>query len=197
MNRTAFIAAIAALAATPFAAAQAEIVGEPVAYEVNGASQRESGKLREDREALRQRLFASIETARQQPGVAPDEAAILGYCFGGGAVLELARVGADLDGFAVFHGSLQTPEGQDYSGATGGPVLILHGSADPAVPMDVVAALAEDMNAAGVDYQMNIYSGARHAFTVWSAEGDATQYDAEADRKSWDATMDFLSENLR
>ena len=65
----------------------------------------------------------------------------MGYCFGGAAVLELARSGAPLKGFATFHGGLSTPEGQDYS-KTRGSLLIMHGTADSAISMDQFATLA-------------------------------------------------------
>jgi dienelactone hydrolase len=68
----------------------------------------------------------------------------------------------------------------------------LHGGEDPAVPMVQVAALADDLNAAGVDYTMEIYGGARHSFTVWDADRDSSRYDASADIQSWATLLQFL-----
>ncbi|MDA0266813.1 MAG: dienelactone hydrolase family protein, partial [Cyanobacteria bacterium] len=139
---------------------------------------------------------ASLAEAQTMAGVDPERVAILGYCFGGAAVLEFARAGADLDGFVSFHGGLGTPEGQDYSEATG-PILILHGADDPVAPMTQVAELADTLTGAGVEFDMEIYGGAHHSFTVWSADRDGSRYDAQADVKSWQALLQFLDEKLR
>jgi dienelactone hydrolase len=77
-----------------------------------------SGALYGDRETFRERLMGSIMAAADIPG-ATDSMVMMGYCFGGAAVLEAARAGADLDGFVSFHGGLPTPEGQDWSMANG------------------------------------------------------------------------------
>ena len=116
----------------------------------------------------------------------------MGYCFGGAAVLELARSGADLKGFATFHGGLKTPEGQDYS-KTKGEILVMHGSADTAITMDQFAALTNELEQAGVRHQMVSYGGAPHAFTVFGAD----RYREDADRKSWALFSEFLQAQLR
>ena len=138
------------------------------------------------------RLAAGLETARAQSGVADDAAAVIGYCFGGAAVLEFARSGADVDAFVAFHSGLGAPEGATWD-AVQGDLLVLHGSADPVAPMDQVATLAGTLNDAGIDYRMEIYGGARHSFTVWGS-GD---YDPRADLQSWNAMLTFLDERLR
>jgi dienelactone hydrolase len=115
-----------------------------------------------------------------------------GYCFGGAAVLELARSGADMKGFVTFHGGLQTPEGQDYSQAKG-EVLVLHGTADTAITMDQFAALAGELEKAGIEHEMISYGGAPHAFTVFGGD----RYREDADRKSWHRFSAFLQERLR
>lgn len=146
-----------------------------------------SGKLYDDRNLMRQRLFAGLEAAKKLEGVDPEKVAVMGYCFGGAAVLEFARAGADLDGFVSFHGGLALPEGQDYSNVQG-PLLVLHGSEDPVSSMADVAALATDLNEAGVDYDMEIYGGGLHSFTKWSSD----DYDPDADLKSWSELLEFL-----
>jgi dienelactone hydrolase len=65
--------------------------------------------------------------------------AAIGYCFGGTAVLELARSGADVAGFVSFHGGLQTPTPDDTKNMRG-KVLMLHGADDPFVPPPEVLA---------------------------------------------------------
>ena len=116
---------------------------------------------------------------------------MMGYCFGGAAVLEAARAGADIDGFVSFHGGLGTPEGQDYS-ATGAPVMLFHGSADPVSGMADLAALLDQLQAAGVPHGAKIFGGARHSFTVHGSR----DYDLAADEGSWNMLLDFLNERL-
>ena len=115
----------------------------------------------------------------------------MGYCFGGAAVLELARSGADLEGFATFHGGLGTPEGQNYDRAKGA-YLIQHGTADSHISMAQFAALAEALEAAGLPHSMTTYGGAPHAFTVFGQDS----YRADADQHSWDAFLTFLEQRL-
>ena len=106
-------------------------------------------------------------------------------------VLELARTGAETEGFVSFHGGLGLPEGQDYDDVAA-PVLIQHGSADPVSGMSDVAALLDALQAAGVEHDAQIHGGARHSFTVYGS-GD---YDLGADQASWQALTAFLAERL-
>jgi dienelactone hydrolase len=184
------------LAELGFAAFAVDVYGKGVRPTTTEAKQAETGKLYKDRDALRARLAAGLETARGLEGVDDEDVVVIGYCFGGAAVLELARSGADTEGFVSFHGGLGTPEGQTYAQVRA-PVLVLHGSEDPVAPMSAVAALADALNADGVDFEMEIYSGARHAFTVWDAKGDGARYDARADLKSWQALLGFLDDRIR
>lgn len=150
-----------------------------------------TGELYKDRAKMRALMQAALDTAKSR-GADVKNAVAAGYCFGGAAVLELARSGADLKGFATFHGGLQTPEGQDY-GKTRGEILIMHGTADSAITMDAFAGLAKELEAAGVRHEMITYGGAQHGFTVFG-EG---RYQEAADRKSWKRFQEFLSQRLR
>ena len=145
-----------------------------------------SGAMYADREAFRSRLMGGIAAAADLPG-AGGPVVMIGYCFGGAAVLEAARAGAGLDGFVSFHGGLDLPEGQDYS-AVAAPVMLFHGSADPVSGMADLAALLDDLQAAGVTHDAQVFGAARHSFTVWGS-GD---YDLRADRESWSGLLRFL-----
>lgn len=150
-----------------------------------------TGELYKDRAKMRKLMAGALETAAGE-GADTGNAIAAGYCFGGAAVLELARSGADLKGFATFHGGLKTPEGQDYSAAKG-ELLVMHGTADSAITMDQFAALAGELEAAGVRHEMVTYSGAPHAFTVFGSD----RYREDADRKSWARFSGFLNETLK
>jgi dienelactone hydrolase len=150
-----------------------------------------TGELYKDREKMRALLYAALKTAQSQ-GANTGNAVAMGYCFGGAAVLEFARSGADMKGFVTFHGGLKTPEGQDYSKAKG-KFLILHGTADTAVSMQDFATLANELEANGVSHEMITYGGAPHAFTVFGED----RYRADADKKSWKRFTEFLDETLK
>jgi dienelactone hydrolase len=149
-----------------------------------------TGELYKDRAKMRGLMIGALDTAAAK-GADTGNAVAMGYCFGGAAVLELARSGADLKGFATFHSGLKTPQGQDYA-KTKGEILVMHGSADTAITMDQFAALTNALEQAGIKHQMVTYGGTPHGFTVF---GNA-RYREDADRKSWALFGEFLKEKL-
>ena len=150
-----------------------------------------TNQLYQDRGKMRALLYGAMNAARAQ-GADLDNAVAMGYCFGGAAVLELARSGADLKGFVTFHGGLATPQGENYAEAKG-KYLILHGSADTSVTLDDFVNLAKALEARGLEHEMITYSGAPHAFTVFGTD----RYREDADKKSWQRFVAFLAETLR
>lgn len=146
-----------------------------------------TGELYKDREKLRALMQGSLDFAASLGGNA-DNTVVMGYCFGGAAVLESARAGLPAKGFVTFHGGLSTPEGQSYSDTTA-PILVLHGTADSAIPMSQFAALATELEQANVKHEMITYSGAPHAFTVFGSP----RYREDADKKSWASFTQFLA----
>ena len=149
-----------------------------------------TGELYKDREKMRALMNGALKAAIKK-GANSDNAVAAGYCFGGAAVLEWARSGVDLKGFATFHGGLKTPDGQNYAN-TQGWILILHGSADSRITMDQFSDLAVQLESTGIDHEMITYGGAQHAFTVFGQN----RYHEDADKKSWKRFIDFLSETL-
>lgn len=150
-----------------------------------------TGELYKDRQKMRALMKGALDKAKEL-GANVGNAVAMGYCFGGAAVLELARSGETLKGFATFHGGLGTPEGQNYS-AVSGPVLVMHGTADSAIPMSQFADLATKLEAEKVAHEMVTYSGAPHAFTVFGSE----RYHQEADEKSWALFTLFLADKTK
>ena len=151
------------------------------------AKKEEVGKLYNDRETMRTRILTGLDIARSESG--ETLAVVMGYCFGGGATLELARSGEaeDVAGYATFHGSLGKPDDQNYE-ATSAPILIAHGGADAGIPNSKAVELIDELEAAGVTYELEIYSGAPHAFTVFGSD----RYQERADEKSWNSFLNFL-----
>jgi dienelactone hydrolase len=158
-----------------------------------------SGELRRNLPLAEARFLAALNFLRQQPKVDVEKIAAIGYCFGGGMVLEMARTGVDLAGVASFHGSLETttPATPDKVKAK---VLVLNGADDTFVTPEQIAAFKQEMEAAGVDYRFVNYPEARHSFTNPEADEFGKKfnlplaYDQEADRKSWQAMQDFFAE---
>jgi dienelactone hydrolase len=179
------------LAALGYAVFAADLFGKGVRPTTLEEKQKLTGGLYGDRARMRALLQGGLKAAEKQGGDVKNAVAA-GYCFGGAAVLELARSGADLKGFVTFHGGLTTPEGEDYR-QTRGTLLILHGTADSSVSMEDFATLAVALETAGVTHEMKTYSGAPHAFTVFGSES----YRKDADEKSWKRFGEFLRETLR
>jgi dienelactone hydrolase len=145
----------------------------------------------------RVRFEKAMEVLAQHETVAGDDLAAIGYCFGGGIVLHMARFGVDLDGVASFHGSLatQTPA---QPGQVKAAVLVAHGAQDPMISAEQVDGFKKEMEAAQVDYTFKAYESATHSFTVPEADENAKKhglpvaYDAAADQQSWAELTAFL-----
>lgn len=179
------------LAESGYAVFAADLFGAGVRPTALTDKRQHTGELYKNREKMRALMKGALETAKKN-GARIENAVAAGYCFGGAAVLELARSGADLKGFATFHGGLQTPEGQNYA-KTRGEILIMHGSADSSITMDQFAGLAKELESAGIAHEMITYGGAHHAFTVFGED----RYQEEADKKSWKRFQEFLSDKLK
>ncbi len=147
----------------------------------------------------RARFDAALATLRAQPTVDAGDIAAIGYCFGGGIVLNMARLGTDIDGVVSYHGSLATanPAGE---GDIRTRVLVFNGADDPMVTAEHIEAFRKEMQAAGADYTFVNYPGAVHSFTnpgataVGEKFGLPLAYDEEADRDSWAKTQAFFTE---
>jgi dienelactone hydrolase len=145
------------------------------------------------------RFNAALELLRQQKTVNPEDIAAIGYCFGGAIILHMARTGADLDGVVSFHGNLSTMD-KDAPGKIQTKILVLAGGDDEFVPQEQVDAFRKEMDAAGADYEIIIYPGAKHSFTSPDSDRLGKEnnlpiaYNKEADEKSWAEMEEFLKE---
>lgn len=186
------------LAALGYAAFAVDIYGKGVRPEASADRAAEAGKYRAEPALFRQRLRAGLAEMRALTGLADDRIVAIGYCFGGGGILELARDGSDVAGVVSFHGSLKTaaPAGE---GSIETPVLVLHGADDPMVPPGEVAAFEDEMRKSGADWQLISYGGAVHSFSKREAGDDVASgnaYNAEADQRSWGHMLQFFEEVL-
>lgn len=143
------------------------------------------------------RFLAAMDFLKQQPMVDPNKIAAIGYCFGGGVVLNMARQGVDLKGVASFHGGL-TAVKPAQPGGVKAKILVLHGGADKFITPEQIEAFKQEMKSASADFQFISYPGATHSFT----NPEATElgkkfnmpiaYNADADKKSWSELKEFL-----
>src|SRR5215469_14259973 len=119
--------------------------------------------LRDDPQRMSRRAQAGLAALAGCPETDRRFAAV-GFCFGGLAVLTLARSGAGLAGVVSIHGSLATPQRAE-PGAIKAQVLVCHGALDPHVPLTDVDRFADEMGHARADWQLVMYGGAMHGFT--------------------------------
>lgn len=164
------------------------------------ASPDEAGKLagavRGDISKLRARINSAFEYVRKDKRVDPSKIAAIGYCFGGGVVLELARSGDDVKGVVCFHGGVATPNPSETKNVKA-KILICQGGDDKFVPEKDLKSFQDEMNGLKVDWQINIYSGAVHSFTNPKSGNNPSSgaaYNEKADKRSFEAMREFLIE---
>lgn len=186
------------LAKMGYVAFAADIYGKKLRPKDPKEAGEAAGKFKSDRGLLRKRAQAALDVLKKQSNVDAGKLGVMGYCFGGTTALELARSGADLKAVVSFHGGLDTPNPADAKKIKG-KVLVMHGADDPFVPADQVKAFEDEMRAGGIDWELIKYSKAVHAFAVPGAGNDPSKgaaYNAEADKRSWQAMQNFLTEVL-
>lgn len=174
----------------------ADVYGKGVRPSNNEEAAAEAKKYKSDRKLLRQRVIAALEELKKNPNVDQNRIAAIGYCFGGTAVLELARSGAPVVGVVTFHGGLDSPTPEDGKNIKA-KVLVLHGADDPFVSAKDVSAFQDEMRKGHVDWQMVYYADAVHSFTQPGAGTDKSKgnaYNEKADKRSWKAMKMFLRE---
>ncbi|MBX7233888.1 MAG: dienelactone hydrolase family protein [Caldilineales bacterium] len=107
---------------------------------------------------------------------------IVGFCMGGGLVLQTAASDPSLDAAVVFYGS---PLGPGEAARVRAPILSLLGSADR-IPADGYRAMHAVFDASGVPNEFQLYEGAQHAFFN---DTRASSYDPVAAADAWERTL--------
>jgi dienelactone hydrolase len=183
------------LAGLGYVAFAADIYGKGIRTADPDVAGRLAGIYRADRSLLRRRTAKGLEVLTANALTDATRVAAIGYCFGGTAVLELARSGAPLSGVVSFHGNLDTPSPE--TSLIKAKVLVLTGALDPYVTPERVREFEDEMKKAGADWFMVSYGGAVHSFTNTASGADPSKgiaYNETADRRSWRAMKDFFSE---
>ena len=170
--------------------------GDKVATHPEDA-QKFSSELMKNFALAKERFLAGMDFLKKQPTVDPARVAAIGYCFGGGIVLNMARQGVDLKGVASFHGNL-TAIKPAQPGGIKAKILVLHGGADKFSTPEQIEAFKKEMNSAGADFRFITYPGAMHSFTNPEADAMGKKfnmpigYNAQADKESWNELKKFL-----
>ena len=165
---------------------------------INGSSVEENQALIEpfvkNRQLFRQRLISAVEFGKTIEGIDASKIALIGFCFGGLAAIELARSGYQLSGCVSFHGLLNQSDEPFQKVNT--KLLILHGDKDPMVSADQILALQDEMTKSEADWQFISYGNTYHAFTnpVANDIEMGTVYNHDSDMRSWTAMSNFLEE---
>ena len=165
---------------------------------INGNSVEENQALIEpfvkDRQLFRQRLISAVEFGKTIEGIDASKIALIGFCFGGLAAIELARSGYELSGCVSFHGLLNQSDEPFQKVNT--KLLVLHGDKDPMVSSEQILALQHEMTESDADWQFISYGNTYHAFTNPLANDIemGTVYNHDSDIRSWTAMSNFLEE---
>ena len=182
------------LAQEGFVAMAIDMYGEAKVGSSTEENQSMMTPLVEDRDKLKGIVNAALEAGKQLDEVDNSKVAAIGYCFGGLVVLDLARSGSNVCGVVSFHGLLMDSEISQ--NGIKSKILVLHGERDPMVPLSMVDEFQKEMTEAGADWQLHSYGNAYHAFTNKEANDPnlGTQYNRDADRRSWQSMMNFFEE---
>ncbi len=150
-----------------------------------------------DPQILAARFDAALDVLKKQPQVDAEKIGVVGYCFGGGVALNMARAGEDLAGVATFHASLAPSGAPAQPGTVKAHILVQTGGADPNIPKEQVEAFEKEMKDAGVDARVIVYPNAKHSFTNPDADKAgmaALAYDPQADKQSWAEAVKFFKQ---
>jgi dienelactone hydrolase len=160
-------------------------------------AQKYAGESMKDLSLLRAKFQAAIEILKNNDLVDSTRIAAIGYCYGGGVVLNMARAGVDLKGVVSFHGSLATTTPAE-KGTVKAKILVCNGGADKFISENDIKNFKQEMKAAGADFKFLSYKGALHAFTNPAATELGKKfnmpiaYNENGDKRSWKEMRIFL-----
>ena len=185
------------LASHGYVAFVADMYGDNIRPRDFAAAAALANPLRGDPAEARRRIRAAYDAFVAEAGrrnLIDDRRAAVGFSFGGGNVLDLARDGADLHAVVAIHGDLETRL-PARKGAVKAALLAIHGGPDPVVPKADRDAFEAEMDAAGAKWQMLVFGGVVHAYTDQGIDVPGiAQWDEPATRQAYALTHAFVAD---
>lgn len=185
------------LAKLGYVAFAADMYGDGKTADNPTDAQKYAGESMKDFSALKNKFSAAIDILKKYERVDTNKIAAIGYCYGGGVVLNMARAGFDLKCVVSFHGNLAAVEPAQQRKVKA-KILVCNGGADKFTSEESIRNFKKEMITAGVDFEFKSYEGALHAFS----NPDATRlgkkfnmpiaYNKKADNESWAEMQKFL-----
>src|SRR5689334_20993226 len=175
-----------------------DMYGEGIRPKDFGEAAALANPLRDDPAEAKRRVRAAYDTflrlGKERGGLINDQRAAVGFCFGGGIVLDLARDGADVKAVVAIHSDLKT-KAPARPGDVKAALLVIHGAPDPVTPKADRDAFEAEMDAAGAKWQMLLFSGILHAYTDDDSKMPGVAiYDENATRQTYALTHAFIAD---
>lgn len=186
------------LAKLGYIALAADMYGEGKTTEHPQEAGQMASKVRANVEDWRKRATAALEVLKSQPQCDKTKLAAIGYCFGGSTALQLAFSGADIKAAVSFHGALPTPTEAEVKQIKA-QILVCHGEDDTFIPEAAIKAFRGAIDKGGAKYDFVAYAGAKHSFTVPTADkvgNPGMKYDKAAAEDSWKRMQKLLAEKF-
>jgi dienelactone hydrolase len=143
-----------------------------------------------DMDGTRARFTAALDSLKAHHTVDASRTGAIGYCFGGGVVTHMARMGVALNVVASFHGAigLAAVDGPDHFDCR---VMVYNGEADILIDEGQISGFKAAMDKTGAHYDFIQLPGALHGFSnpMATASGEKyglpLAYNKFADESSW------------
>ncbi len=183
------------IAGTDYVILLTDMYGANVRPEQGNAAQAQAAvkPLYGDRALMRKRADAALAQLKAQAGSAPldpSKLAAIGFCFGGSAVLDLARSGADVAAVVSFHGGLGT-DNPMLAKHIKARVLVMNGADDKGTMVDA-GKFMDEMRMSPAAWEFVVIGHAVHCFTEVDDDSPGCRYDATAAARSYRLMHDWL-----
>ena len=145
------------------------------------------GKL--DLKQTTQDLVALVQALEKNPET-NGKVGVIGFCWGGSVVNQLAVHSPDLDAAVPYYG--RQPSAEDVAKIKA-PILAHYGALDKNINAGI-PAFEEALKKNNKKYTIYVYDNANHSF---NNDTSTDRYNKEASDMAWKRTVDFLKENLK